>query len=170
MKYIQNLNEHNISTNLKYHIDNGISLVECVFMIGSDAYCDVINEARELYKKGLIDIQGDDLILVERLKTGTEALYNGKKVKLDVPKRGGKKKFIVYHDCGRRDKDNNIIAKKIEWGDPNADVANWDDKRRKSFLARHKCSEKKDMCTAGWFACNVHLFAKQLGLKSSKPW
>jgi len=60
-------------------------------MIGSESYCDVVNEARELYKKGSIELYGDDLIIVERLKTGTSATFKGKKVKLDVPQRGGKR-------------------------------------------------------------------------------
>lgn len=172
MKYLQNLNSYTISNNLKYHIEKGLSLTECVFMIESEAYCDVINEARDLYNKGFIELYGDDLILIERLKTGVEAIYQGRKVKLDVPSRiqSDTKKFRVYHDCGKRDKDNNIVATKIEWGDPNSQVRNDNDAARKSFLARHKCNEKKDQCTAGWFACNIHLFAKQLGLKSSKPW
>ena len=94
MKYIKSSSEYKISTNLQYHITNGLSLTECVFMIGSDAYCEVINEARELHNKGLIELYGDDLIIVERLKTGTKALFKGDSVILDTPKRGGKKKFI----------------------------------------------------------------------------
>ena len=31
-----------------------------------------------------------------------------------------------------------------------------DPKRRASFKARHKCSEKKDKLTPGWWACNYN--------------
>ena len=31
-----------------------------------------------------------------------------------------------------------------------------DDDRRANFKARHKCSEKKDKLTAGWWACHYN--------------
>jgi hypothetical protein len=155
---------------LRYHIDNGISLSESVYRIGSIAYKDVINEARELYLEGKLDLNESDRFIVEKLKTGQTGIYQGKEVDLDSPKRGGNKKFIVYTDSGRKDKDGKIVAKKIEWGDPKLSVKNFDDKARKSFLARHQCDKKTDTKTAGWWACNVHRFYKQLGLSSDKPW
>ena len=172
MKYLKTQKEFQTSKELNYHLNEGLTLTESIFRLGSDSFYSLIEEVRSLYSKGFIELSEDDRVLVVELKTGKKAIYNGDSVVLDSPEkiRGGKSKFRVYHDCGRKDKDGNIIAKKIEWGDPNAEVANWDEGRRKSFLARHRCKDKKDKCTAGWWACNVHLFAKQLGLKSTNPW
>ena len=62
------------------------------------------------------------------------------------------------------------IAKKVTFGDRSLSVKNYSDARRKSFLARHKCHEKKDRTKAGYWSCNVGRYAKKLGLKSSKRW
>lgn len=167
-----------ISENLKYHIKEHVSISECVFRLGSDAYCDFINEIRNLYTDNKIILNDNDKFIIENLKTGTKAIYKPrggkeKSVVLDTPAKGGRKKFYVYRDSGKKDNDGNIIAKIIEWGDPNMTVKNCDEGARKSFLARHKCSEKtleKDGMKAGWWACNVHRFAKQLSLECDKPW
>ena len=162
-----------VSECLQYHLENGISLQDCVMRLGSDAYNDIVCEVRRLYNAGQIELSASDRVIVAKLQTGVKAKWQGRTVTLDSPQRNSenpKKKFIVYHNSGKRDKDGNIIAKKIEWGDPNLDVENADDKKRKSFLARMQCSLKTDQGTAGWWACNVHLFHKQLGLQSDKPW
>ena len=39
-----------VSENLKYHVENNLTLSESIFRVGSDAYLDLINEARELWK------------------------------------------------------------------------------------------------------------------------
>lgn len=166
---------HLISENVKEHIKEKKGIRECMFRIGSDAYCDFVNEVRKLYFEEKIELSENDQFIVERLKTGTKAIYKPrggkeKDVVLDSPERGGNKKFIVYRDSGRKDDDGNIIAKKIEWGDPKLKVKNCDPKASKSFRARHKCDEKTDKDTAGWWACNVHRFAKQLGLECDNPW
>ena len=175
MKYLKNYKDFNISDNLKYHVDSNITLSENLFRYGSDAYLDLINEARELWKNGVLDLDDNDRLIVEKLQTGKKAIYKGEEVKLDLPfritEKDRKKKFRVYRDSGKKDKETGLpIAKKIDWGDPNLSVKNFDDKRRKSFLARHKCNTKTDMDTAGWWSCNPHLFWKQLGLSSNKPW
>ena len=40
-------------------------------------------------------------------------------------------------------------------------------KDTKSFRALHKCSQKTDKTTVGYWSCNVGRYAKQLGLSSS---
>ena len=98
--------------------------------------------------------------------TITEATKNGKKVKLGHPFRtpGGPKKFAVYVKTPKG------TIKKVTFGDPNMKVRNNSKARAKSFRARHKCSEKKDRTTAGYWSCHVGAHAKQLGLKSSRVW
>ena len=60
--------------------------------------------------------------------------------------------------------------KRVHYGDPNLRIKKSNPKKRKSFRARHKCSEKKDRTTAGYWSCHVGRYAKQLGLKSSSSW
>ena len=86
-----------------------------------------------------------------------EAVYNGKKVPLRKVMRGDKKRNKVYVNCGnRKDKDENIIAKKIEFGSEKGSklrVRKDNAARRKSFAARHNCDTAKDPCTARYWSC-----------------
>ena len=177
-----------VSENLKYHLDNNISLSENIFRIYSDEYFNLINEVRKLYNRGLIELNDEDRWIVESdlgkkviLENGdevwldapieieepiTEAKHRGKNVKLNSPFRtpGGPKKFAVYV----KSPSGNI--KKVTFGDPNLRIKNADPKRAKSFRARHKCDQKKDRTTAGYWSCNVARYRKKLGLKSSRTW
>ena len=79
-----------------------------------------------------------------------EAEYRGNKVDLNSPKRGGSKKFYVYVTGCLKDKKK---VKKVSFGDPNMKIKKSNPKRRKSFRARHKCKQKKNKCTAGYWSC-----------------
>ena len=93
-----------------------------------------------------------------------EAEYRGKKVNLGRPFRtpGGPKKFSVYV----KNKSGNIV--KVNFGDPNLRIKNANPKRAKSFRARHKCDQKKDRTTPGYWSCNVARYRDALGLTSSR--
>lgn len=95
-----------------------------------------------------------------------EAEHRGRKVKLNKPFRtpGGPKKFAVYV------KSKGGSIKKVTFGDPNMRVRNRSKARAKSFTARHKCSQKKDRTTAGYWSCHVSRYRKALGLSSSRTW
>ena len=170
---IQNILQEYISTksiiseNLQYHIDNNVSLTENAFRHGSPKYFEVINEARELYKKGFGEWSEEDIELLEsergkffiyegeRLPLDfpmvNEAEYKGKKVELGKPKSGGSKKWYVYV---RNPKTGKI--KKVSYGSP-VMTAKWNDPAaRKSFAARHQCEKKKDKTKAGYWACRAH--------------
>ena len=41
--------------------------------------------------------------------------------------------------------------------------------RKKSFLARHKCSTANDRTTARYWSCRLPRYAKQLGISASNP-
>ena len=69
-------------------------------------------------------------------------MYQGRKVELNKPKRGGSKKFYVYV---KNPKTGNI--KKVQWGAKGMSVGISDPKRRKSFAARHRCHLTKDKTT-----------------------
>lgn len=182
----------NISESLKYHIDNGLSLTDNVFRVYSESYFDLVNEVRDLYNAGKIELNEEDRLMVEsdlgkKVKIGkkyiyldapyvyeteteedilAEAKHKGKNVKLGKPFRtpGGPKKFAVYV----RKPGGGI--KKVTFGDPGLRVKNANKKAAKSFRARHNCKSKKDRTTAGYWSCNVGRYAKQLGLSSSNSW
>ncbi len=164
---------------MNYHLDNGISLVENIYRPFSEKFFDLINEARTLYKEGLIEMEEDERWLVEsdfgkkvKLSNGqvvrldvpyvvnniNEAEYNGRKVELGKPMRnsGGGKKYVVYvmNPSTKR-------VKKISFGDVHggltAKVSN--PKARKAFASRHNCKAKKDRMTAGYWACRINRYS-----------
>lgn len=176
-----------ISEDLRYHLDGGLGLCETIFRYGSDKHIDLINEVRRLYSSGAIQLSEDDLFVIST-DAGEKAIFEGREVVLDLPfidhedlnevKHKGKdvdlnkpfrtpsgpKKFAVYV----KGKNGNI--KKVTFGDPNLKIKNYDPKASKSFRARHKCSEKKDRETAGYWSCNVGRYADLLGLVSKNAW
>ena len=79
-----------------------------------------------------------------------EAEYKGRDVKLNKPTKGDSKKYKVYVN---NPKTGNV--KKVEFGDPNMKIKRDDPARRKSFRARHKCDQKKDKTTAGYWSCKL---------------
>jgi len=177
-----------ISEDLRYHIENNITLSNNVFRVYSESYFNLISEVRKLYNKNLINLNQEDKWIVESdlgksylLENGdvvwldapieifeplNEAKHRGKNVKLNSPFRtpGGPKKFAVYVKTPKG------TIKKVTFGDPNLRIKNSSKSRAKSFRARHKCDQKKDKTKAGYWSCNVGRYAKKLGLKSSKSW
>ena len=178
-----------ISDRLKYHLDNKLTLEENIFRIYSEGYFKLINEVRSLYENDAIELNDDDVDIVES-DLGFRAIYEGQEVFLDAPIEleedaylnevkhrgrtvhlnrpfrtpGGPKKFAVYV----RGKSGNI--KKVTFGDPKMRIRASSKARRKSFRARHKCSQKKDRTTAGYWSCRSHRI-KSLGTKSKgKYW
>jgi hypothetical protein len=184
--------EVEVSESLQYHIDNKLSLTNNIYRIYSEKYFDLVNEVRDLWNQGKIFLNEEDTLMVEsdlglKIKKGQEYIYldapfieetwteeeileeakhRGKNVKLGKPFRtsGGPKKFAVYV------KSKNGGVKKVTFGDPNLKIRNRNKGAAKSFRARHKCDQKKDRTTAGYWSCNVGRYAKQLGLSSSNSW
>jgi hypothetical protein len=179
-----------VSEELQYHIDENLTLTNNVFMVYSKKYFDLINEVRDLWMRDLIQLNEEDEQMVMS-DTGKVALFEGEMVYLDAPvlesddfdflneaehrgkkvnlgrpfrTPGGPKKFAVYV------KTPGGGVKKVTFGDPNLKVRNKNKGAAKSFRARHKCDQKKDRTTAGYWSCNVGRYSKQLGLKSSNSW
>ena len=96
-------------------------------------------------------------------KSGT--LYKGRKVKLNKPKRGGKKKFYVYV---KNPKTGNI--KKISFGAKGMTTGLRDPARRKSFKARHNCEDKNDKTKAGYWSCRIGRHPKVTGAPYTTWW
>ena len=78
------LTEAEVSRELWYHINNDISLEECVFRYGSPKYFTIINEARLLQCEQNIDFDNQTRALLET-DLGKFATYKGEEVALDFP-------------------------------------------------------------------------------------
>ena len=94
-----------------------------------------------------------------------EAEYQGRKVKLNSPKRGGSKKFYVYVKNPKTGR-----VKKISWGDTTGlSVKAKDRGAVRSFVARHKCKQANDKMTARYWSCRTPRY-KALGVKGGQWW
>lgn len=193
MKYIKNFEslhygekEPSISEGLRYHIDRELPLMESVYRIESEAWLDVVNEARDLWERNIIDLNEDDLFLIstDAGRTGEyegemvlldvpfyegdvdEAEYRGKDVDLNKPFRtpGGPRKFAVY----TKNDNGNVI--KVGFGQPGMRVNNDDPEKARSFQKRMRCDNPGPRWKPRWWACNVARYRKLLGIKSSRPW
>jgi len=175
MKWVKTFEDFQVSEGFKYHMENGLDITESVFRIGSDAYRELFEETKKYWDEDNIILSDKAAWMSKNLEVGKDAVdSDGKKVKLDEPKRGGDKKFYVYHNSGKKDDDGNIIAKRIEWGDTSGlSIKNDDPDAAASFWARQQCDLKKSMdpLTSKFWACYAStLFNKQLGLSSDAPW
>lgn len=167
-----------VTEGLNYHLKNNIPLMDSIFRYGSKAHFNLINEVRELYSEGRIELSVDDKMLIETdlgkfdLYEGQEvpldlpmieSEYKGKKVQLGKPKRGGSKKFYVYVKDPKTKR-----VKKVSFGaaggGQNLRVKFRDPKARKAFADRHNCSTKTDKTKPGYWSCRLPRYAKQLGL------
>ena len=173
-----------LSEGLKYHLDNARPLTEHVYRAGSESYFNLWAEARALYSRNIIEVQGDDLEILTETDLGHFGLYENQKVPLDFifeeveeideadkkkknppigkPKRGGSKKFYVYV----RKPGGGI--KKVSFGDTTGLSAKINNpEARRAFAARHDCKNKKDRTKASYWSCRLPRYSKLLGLKSN---
>lgn len=168
------------SEGLKYHLREGLSLTESVYRPGSKAFFDLINEARARHLARDVALSEIDIELVEsdlgkwavyedrevaldfpiteEADAMLEAEYQGRKVKLNKPKRGGKKKFYVYVKNPKTGK-----VKKVSFGAKGMSTGLRDPARRKSFKARHNCEDKNDKTKPGYWSCRIGRHPKVTG-------
>ena len=181
------LTEAEVSRELWYHIENNISLEECVFRYGSPKYFTLMNEARLLQCEQNIDFDNQTRALLET-DLGKFATYKGEEVALDFPminqevleekkkakkkktpplgkpKRGGSKAYYVYVRDPRTKR-----IKKVSFGSGGLRAKINNPKARRAFAARHRCSQAKDRTTARYWSCRLPRYAKQLGLSVKNP-
>ena len=173
-----------VTENMQYHIDNKKPLTENTFRYGSEAFLNLWAEARHLYSRNLLDVYGVDKELVTESNLGeygifegkkvpldlifedntiNEAEYQGKKVQIGKPKRGGasgKKYYVYVKDKGK--------VKKVSFGDTTGLSAKINNpEARRAFAARHKCGTGEPKTSARYWSCRLPRFAKLLGLKGS---
>jgi hypothetical protein len=170
-----------MTENMKYHIDNKKPLIENTFRYGSEAFLNLWAEARFLYSREAIDLSGMDKEIILETNLGeyglfegqmvpldmpileegemNEAEYQGKKVQIGKPKRGGAsgKKFYVYVM-------NKGKVKKVSFGDSGGLSTKVNDpKARRAFAKRHKCAQKTDRTKASYWSCRIGRYWKSLG-------
>ena len=137
-----------------------------------------------MHKQGLLELDWEDQELIETdigeciklngeivpldvpfIENVNEAEYQGRKVKLNSPKRGGSKKFYVYVKNPKTGR-----VKKISWGDTTGLSIKAKNKGAvKSFVARHKCKQANDKMTARYWSCRTPRY-KALGVKGGQWW
>jgi len=183
MKHIKQFTD--FSESLKYHLVNSMPITENVFRPGSDKFFSILEEARNLFDEGVLELKGIDKELYETTEIGNfgtfngvrvaldipmeteeeinEAEYKGREVELNKPKRGGSKKYHVYV---KNPKTGNV--KKIAFGDVHGGLTAKvsDPKARKAFAARHNCDMKKDKTKAGYWACRINRYGHLWGGKT----
>jgi len=104
----------------------------------------------EMIGECLEDYDLDLWTLQEQILLETE--YKGRKVQLGKPTRGDVKKFKVFV---KNPKTGNV--KKVNFGDPNAEIRRDNPEARKSFRARHGCGTKRasDRTKAAYWSCRM---------------
>jgi hypothetical protein len=172
-----------ISENLKYHIDNNIPVLENVFRPHSEAFYNLIKEARELFDDGKIGVCNSDQELFETTDLGHFGVYEGQTVPLDLPienieeineaeykgrevelnkptRSSGPKKYKVYVKNPKTGR-----VKVVNFGDVKGGLSAKvsDPKARARFSARMNCPTKKDKTTAGYWACRIPIYSTLWG-------
>jgi hypothetical protein len=175
MRLVENVK---VSDKLKYHLDNGITLSENNFKVYSESYFELINEVRELFIEGLIDLNENDIKIIETdlgksimLENGqrvyldvpmiddefiNEAEYQGRKVKLGKIMQGDIKKFKVYVKNGK----GKVVKVNFGFGGKSAKgkrmtIKKNNPQRRKSFRARHNCDNPGPRWKPRYWACRT---------------
>jgi hypothetical protein len=157
--------------------------LENVFRPHSEAFYNLIKEARELFDGGKIGVSEHDKHLFETTDLGYFGIYEGEVVPLDLPienieeineaeykgrevelnkptRSSGPKKYKVYVKNPKTGR-----VKVVNFGDVKggltAKISN--PKARRSFSARHNCPSKKNKMQAGYWSCRLtkfpHLFS-----------
>jgi hypothetical protein len=187
--------KESISESLQYHIDLNIPLVENIYRYGSESFFNLINETRELYKKGEIDLCLADKELLQT-NIGEKSMFEGKEVWLDIPMEntellseddkfkgkksgsptrdtsGGKAYKVYVAGCSKKTDSNPRGIKLIRFGSGGLKAKLSNKQAKKSYNARHGCSEGRhnDKCKAGYWSCRLPRYAKKLGLSGGGTW
>jgi hypothetical protein len=162
--------EQTCEETIKFNKDNEFPLYENPFRPDSEMFLEFFNYIRNLNPNNL----DEDTIHILETDIGKQSIIDNNYANLDlpyinnsitedtelnIPHRGGAKKFYVYvkNELG------NIV--KVSFGYPGMDVKINDPIARKSFASRHNCKDKTDRTTPGYWSCNLPRYAKYLGLE-----
>lgn len=166
-----------MTENLQYHIDAKKPLFETTLPYGSKEYLNLWAEARYLYSRGALNLEGIDKEKVTETHLGEYGIYEGQKVPLDLPMldeddilneaeyqgrkvqlgkpmQGDVKKFKVYV---KNDK-GNVVKVNFGFGGKSAKgkrmvIKDKNPKRRAAFRARHNCKNPGPRWRARYWSC-----------------
>ena len=166
-----------MTENMQYHIDAKTPLFETTLPYGSKEYLNLWAEARYLYSRGALNLEGIDKEKVTETHLGEYGIYEGQKVPLDLPMideddilneaeyrgrkvqlgkpmQGDVKKFKVYV---KNDK-GNVVKVNFGFGGKSAKgkrmvIKDKNPKRRAAFRARHNCKNPGPRWKARYWSC-----------------
>lgn len=161
----------NIETSaaLTYHVLARKPLIESVYKLGTDSFYELLEESKELYLSGELDLSDDDLTFIYENEYGpieqtdyevtdllNEAEYQGRKVQLGKIMQGDVKKFKVYV----KNASGKVVKVNFGFGGKSAKgkvmkIKKNNPERRKSFRARHNCDNPGPRWKARYWACRT---------------
>jgi hypothetical protein len=159
----------NISEGLKFHIATNKSIIDNVYKKGTDNFNNLLEECRDLYMNGDLELSDDDLSFIMENEYGpientnytvgnmlNEAEYQGRKVQLGKIMQGDIKKFKTYvkNDKGKVVKVNFGFGGKSAKGKRMVIKKN-NPARRKSFRARMRCDNPGPRWKPRYWACRT---------------
>jgi hypothetical protein len=166
-----------MTENMQYHIDNKKPLYETTLPYGSKEYLDLWVEARYLYSRGALNVEGIDLEKITETDLGeygifegqlvpldmpmyddvlNEAEYQGRKVQLGKPMQGDVKKFKVYVKNAK----GKVVKVNFGFGGKSAKgkrmvIKAKNPKARAAYRARHNCKNPGPRWKANYWSCKA---------------
>jgi hypothetical protein len=162
---------------MQYHIDVKKPLFETTLPYGSKEYINLWAEARYLYSRGALNVEGIDKEKITETNLGEYGIYEGKKVPLDLPmldeddilneaeyqgrkvqlgkpSQGDSKKFKVYVKNAK----GKVVKVNFGFGGKSAKgkrmvIKDKNPKRRAAFRARHNCKNPGPRWKARYWSC-----------------
>jgi hypothetical protein len=173
----ENLKARIIMTeNMQRHIDTKKPLFETTLPYGSKEYLNLWVEARYLYSRGALNLEGIDKEKVTETNLGEYGMYEGKKVPLDLPildeniineaeyqgrkvtlnkpMQGDIKKFKVYVKNAK----GKVVKVNFGFGGKSAKgkrmvIKAKNPKRRAAYRKRHNCDNPGPKWKANYWSC-----------------
>ena len=166
-----------MTENMQYHIDNKKPLYETTLPYGSKEYLDLWVEARYLYSRGALNVEGIDKEKITETDLGeygifegqlvpldlpmlddvlNEAEYQGRKVQLGKPMQGDIKKFKVYVKNAK----GKVVKVNFGFGGKSAKgkrmvIKAKNPKARAAYRARHNCKNPGPRWKANYWSCKA---------------
>jgi hypothetical protein len=166
-----------MTENMQYHIDAKTPLFETTIPYGSKEYLDLWAEARYLYSRGALNLEGIDKEKITETHLGEYGIFEGKKVPLDLPmldeddilneaeyqgrkvqlgkpSQGDSKKFKVYVKNAK----GKVVKVNFGFGGKSAKgkrmvIKAKNPKRRSAYRKRHHCDNPGPKWKANYWSC-----------------
>jgi hypothetical protein len=165
-----------MTENMQRHIDTKKPLFETTLPYGSKEYLNLWVEARYLYSRGALNLEGIDKEKVTETNLGEYGMYEGKKVPLDLPildeniineaeyqgrkvtlnkpMQGDIKKFKVYVKNAK----GKVVKVNFGFGGKSAKgkrmvIKAKNPKRRAAYRKRHNCDNPGPKWKANYWSC-----------------